>query len=183
MTKLKTWIDGAGKPATPEQGKLLMNTLATIASEKIQDPDSWRWLGAIVVTPQEIAERIWGPHALPSNSAFVERWILQSAGERKNDAQILVESLPNKALKKMSAKFMGDFYNRYSKGVEIVPSNEHEMRISMNHQGGSCFGILVCDDSHPACKLECEDFYHRTTKAMITAENKIAKFRPKLEGK
>lgn len=179
MTVLKDWVSGAEKKATDARHGALLKALVDLANQKLSDPTSWKYLEAVCVTDIELTETIFGKFYIEANINFVRRWILQSVGKRKrkdpqlSDEEYLTENLPNKVLIRITQTFTDMFYNRYGKKQkELVPENEYEMRICMNHRGGACFGILICDESHPMNQLVITDYIARTDAASKIADKR-----------
>jgi hypothetical protein len=172
MTRLKEWISGADERVTSKQHDALSNGFVDLGIEKLNNPAEWKDRGAVCVTAEELAERVWGENYLDACLNCTQRWFLQSMGTRKGDEEFFNEHLPGKVLLNVTETYITAHYNVWDEKpngkkkelVPRVPANDYEMRVSTS-KGGACFGVLICDESHPMQILKDRDFINRTEAA------------------
>jgi hypothetical protein len=168
MTKLKTWIDGAGQ-VTKEEATAMIKTTVEIYKAKVENLDSWSWLNAHAVSAEEIAQRVAGDIAWHRFLPTVWRWILQRVN--KTDKERLIELLPYKHFVRLADMFEA-YHGFYNDGTARYPKDEYEMRISTNSRGGALWGILICDADHPLKLLVDNDYFARTDKSKLVADQR-----------
>jgi hypothetical protein len=190
MTVLKEWVPGADEIATAKQHEALRVAFIDVANEKLEDPMEWHDRGAVCVLDTELTEKVFGEFYIEANLSFVRRWFLKNIGNRKEDEKEFKENLPGKILIRVTSTYTGIYVNEWDEKsvnggkkelIPRVPANDYEMRISMNAEGGACFGVLVCDENHPMFIIRETDYINRVEAQARGLEKKRERLRNKVQ--